>query len=69
MTARHASGLGKRYRQRWALSDCTLQIPEGRPVSQPARRYWTFQWLEAGICLTVAIPLAWACSWWVRRLS
>jgi ABC-2 type transport system ATP-binding protein len=30
MIALHASGLGKRYRQRWALSDCTLQIPEGR---------------------------------------
>jgi ABC-2 type transport system ATP-binding protein len=30
MTALHASGLGKRYRQRWALSDCTLEIPEGR---------------------------------------
>ncbi len=30
MTALDASGLGKRYRQRWALSDCTLQIPEGR---------------------------------------
>jgi len=30
MTALNASGLGKRYRQRWALSDCTLQIPEGR---------------------------------------
>jgi ABC-2 type transport system ATP-binding protein len=25
-----ASGLGKRYRRRWALSDCTLQIPPGR---------------------------------------
>ena len=23
------SGLGKRYRHRWALSDCTLQIPPG----------------------------------------
>jgi ABC-type multidrug transport system ATPase subunit len=30
MTALHTSGLGKRYRRRWALSDCTLQIPEGR---------------------------------------
>src|SRR5580698_5003558 len=30
MTALHASGLGKRYRQRWALSDCTLEIPAGR---------------------------------------
>ena len=24
------AGLGKRYRRRWALSDCTLEIPEGR---------------------------------------
>ncbi len=24
-----ARGLGKRYRRRWALSDCTLEIPEG----------------------------------------
>ncbi|HEX4254033.1 MAG TPA: ATP-binding cassette domain-containing protein, partial [Streptosporangiaceae bacterium] len=30
MTALDASGLGKRYRQRWALSDCSLQITEGR---------------------------------------
>jgi ABC-2 type transport system ATP-binding protein len=27
-----ASGLGKRYRRRWALSDCTLTIPGGRVV-------------------------------------
>jgi ABC-2 type transport system ATP-binding protein len=27
-----ADGLGKRYRRRWALSDCTLQIPAGRVV-------------------------------------
>jgi ABC-2 type transport system ATP-binding protein len=27
-----ASGLGKRYRQRWALRDCTLQVPTGRVV-------------------------------------
>ena len=25
-----ASGLGKRYRTRWALTDCTLNIPAGR---------------------------------------
>ena len=23
-------GLGKRYRDRWALQDCTLQLPKGR---------------------------------------
>ena len=32
-------------------------------------RYWTFELLETGIYLTVAILLAWACFWWVRRLS
>ena len=25
-------GLGKRYRRRWALSDCTLDVPSGRVV-------------------------------------
>jgi ABC-2 type transport system ATP-binding protein len=27
-----AEGLGKRYRRRWALSDCTLELPAGRVV-------------------------------------
>jgi ABC-2 type transport system ATP-binding protein len=27
-----ARGLGKRYRRRWALSDCTLAVPAGRVV-------------------------------------
>jgi ABC-2 type transport system ATP-binding protein len=27
-----ATGLGKRYRSRWALRDCTLQVPVGRVV-------------------------------------
>jgi ABC-2 type transport system ATP-binding protein len=27
-----AQGLGKRYRRRWALSDCTLHVPAGRIV-------------------------------------
>jgi ABC-2 type transport system ATP-binding protein len=31
-TAIQASGLGKRYGRRWALSDCTLTIPAGRVV-------------------------------------
>ena len=34
---------------------------------QPASRYWTFQWLEFGIFLTVAILLAWASFWLIRR--
>ncbi|HEU5419656.1 MAG TPA: ABC transporter ATP-binding protein [Streptosporangiaceae bacterium] len=31
-TVLRARGLGKRYRRRWALSDCTLDIPAGRVV-------------------------------------
>jgi ABC-2 type transport system ATP-binding protein len=27
-----AHGLGKRYRKRWALSDCTIDVPAGRVV-------------------------------------
>jgi ABC-2 type transport system ATP-binding protein len=27
-----ASGLGKRYGRRWALTDCTLRVPQGRVV-------------------------------------
>src|SRR5215469_11758047 len=27
-----ASGLGKRYRRRWALTDCSLEIPAGQVV-------------------------------------
>jgi ABC-2 type transport system ATP-binding protein len=32
MTALEARGLGKQYGRRWALTDCTLEIPEGRVV-------------------------------------
>ena len=31
-TVLEARGVGKRYRQRWALNDCTLSIPTGRVV-------------------------------------
>src|SRR3954469_12126707 len=27
-----ADGLGKRYRRRWALTECTLSVPAGRVV-------------------------------------
>jgi ABC-2 type transport system ATP-binding protein len=32
MTALDAQGLGKQYGRRWALTDCTLQLPEDRVV-------------------------------------
>ena len=31
-TVLRAEGLGKKYRRRWALSDCTLDIPAGKVV-------------------------------------
>ena len=34
---------------------------------QPASRYWAFQWYETAIFLALALALAGACFWWVRR--
>lgn len=34
---------------------------------QPANRYWTFQWLEAGIYVALALAAAVGCYWWVTR--
>lgn len=31
-TVLRANGLGKKYRRRWALADCTLEVPAGRVV-------------------------------------
>src|SRR5437870_6717900 len=31
-TVLQSRGLGKRYRQRWALTDCTLSVPAGHVV-------------------------------------
>jgi hypothetical protein len=51
-----------------SCTNAVLQMHLHRVVLyQPASRYWTFQWLEAGIFLTAAVLLAWGCFWWVRR--
>ena len=34
---------------------------------EPASRFWTFQWVETGIFLAVALGLAAACIWWLIR--
>jgi hypothetical protein len=34
---------------------------------QPASRYWTFQWIELGLFMVLALLLATASTWWVRR--
>jgi len=36
---------------------------------QPAGRYWTFQWLEAGIFLVLAVLAVLGCYWWVTKRS
>jgi hypothetical protein len=34
---------------------------------QPASRFWAFQWYETAIFLVLALLLAGACFWWIRR--
>lgn len=34
---------------------------------QPASRYWTFQWMELGLFIVLALLLGAAATWWVRR--
>jgi hypothetical protein len=34
---------------------------------QPASRYWTFQWIETAIYLTLALALAGFSFWWINR--
>ena len=37
---------------------------------EPASRFWTFQWVETGIFLAVAVALAACCIWWlIRRID
>jgi hypothetical protein len=36
---------------------------------QPAGRYWTFQWLESGIFVALALIAAAGCFWWVTKRS
>ena len=49
-------------------------VPLGHGVKmrisyEPASRYWTFQWLEAGIFLVLALGLGCVCLWRIRRLG
>ncbi|HWS45437.1 MAG TPA: ABC transporter permease subunit [Acidimicrobiia bacterium] len=49
---------------------CLAQVAETFRVLvtyQPANRYWTFQWLETGIFVALALAAVGACYWWVTR--
>jgi hypothetical protein len=34
---------------------------------EPASRFWTFQWVETGIFVALALALAGTCIWWLIR--
>jgi hypothetical protein len=37
---------------------------------EPASRFWTFQWVETGIFVALAVALAACCVWWlIRRIA
>jgi hypothetical protein len=37
---------------------------------EPASRFWTFQWVETGIFVALALALAGCCIWWlIRRIA
>ena len=36
---------------------------------QPDSRYWTFQWIEAGLLVLVSVALLGLTLWLLRRLS
>ncbi|MFF4879693.1 ABC transporter permease [Micromonospora sp. NPDC000668] len=52
-------------------ADCHAAINQLRlqqlVAYQPAGRYWTFQWYETAIYLTLALAIAGLCVWRIRR--
>jgi hypothetical protein len=53
-----------------ALQACVAKIGQTYHVVttyQPANRFWLFQWYETGIYLALALLLAGASLWWIRR--
>jgi hypothetical protein len=52
------------------LRDCVAKVAfkyHTVTTYQPARHYWTFQWIELGIFLLAALILSAFCFWWIRR--
>jgi hypothetical protein len=47
----------------WILSKHLTQLV----TYQPASRFWTFQWLETGIFVALAVALAAFCAWRLNR--
>jgi hypothetical protein len=52
------------------LHDCVVSVGlrfHEVTTYQPARYYWTFQWMELVIFLAAAAILSGFCFWWIRR--
>jgi hypothetical protein len=55
---------------RHVMHDCVVNVgTKFHQVTtyQPAKNYWTFQWIELAVFLGAAIMLSGFCFWWVRR--
>ena len=55
-TALSATGLGKQYGRRWALAECTVDVPEGRVPEQFMLGKAVFVYWPAGYRLSDALP-------------
>jgi hypothetical protein len=52
------------------LRDCVAKVAikyHTVTTYQPAKHYWTFQWIELALFLGAAAILSGFCFWWVRR--
>jgi ABC-type transport system involved in multi-copper enzyme maturation permease subunit len=55
---------------RHVMHDCVVTVGakfHELTTYQPAKNYWTFQWLELAIFLVAALLLSGFCVWWIRR--
>lgn len=64
------SGITRAPANQGVFQDCITQLSAHfhlAVTSQPASRYWTFQWYETAIFISFALILVGLCLWFVRR--
>jgi hypothetical protein len=64
----HCPGPGTAHRAN--VTTCANQIAQTFRVLvtyQPAKSYWTFQWIESGIFIVAATVAVIGCYWWVTQ--
>ncbi|MDJ1135021.1 transporter [Streptomyces iconiensis] len=54
-----------------SMPDCTAALTRAgyqqQVTYQPAGNFWTLQWTETGLYLSLALALTGFCAWWIRR--